>query len=131
MNIILFLGAFLGLVSMVMAAYIDHALGLTVSDKVLKGLLTAVRYHQIYSVMLCLIGLSLVWHVDSEIKKWLYRSAFLFFIGVMTFSFSIYLAAIFDLTWITHATPVGGFVLMLGWLALMRLAVLSVWRESF
>jgi uncharacterized membrane protein YgdD (TMEM256/DUF423 family) len=78
MNVILFLGAALGLSSIMMAAYIDHSLALHLSGKSLRGLLTAVRYHQLYAVVTCIIGLALTSQSNIRMKAWLLRSAYVF-----------------------------------------------------
>ena len=125
MNIILLLGSTLGLSSIIMAAYIDHSLGMQVSDKTLHGLLTAVRYHQLYAIIITMIGICMTIQINSHIQKWLARSALMFIIGIIFFSFSIYLSAILNIISITYFTPAGGVILMLGWAFIMRTALLK------
>jgi uncharacterized membrane protein YgdD (TMEM256/DUF423 family) len=125
MNIVLFLGGLLGLSSIMMAAFVDHALMLHLSEKVLASVLTAVRYHQLYAIVISMIGLFLPLQINSLSKLWLRRTAFLFIVGVTLFSFSIYSFAIFNLPWIIHVTPFGGMILMLAWLSLIRTSLLK------
>lgn len=126
MNIILLLGAALGLSSVMMAAYVDHSLALYLSGKSLRGLMTAVRYHQLYAVVVCMIGLSLSSQINIRMKAWLIRSAYIFSIGVFSFSFSIYFSTMTDVTGISYFTPVGGILLMIGWCCLIRSAFLKM-----
>ena len=123
-NIILLLGASLGLSSIMIAAYVDHSLALHVGGKSLRALLTAVRYHQLYAIVVCMIGLSAPLQINNRIKSWLARSAYIFSIGVILFSFSIYFSAMLDMAGITYLTPVGGILLMTGWACLIRTALL-------
>ena len=106
MNIVLLFGAALGLSSIMMAAYIDHSLALYLSGKSLRGLLTAARYHQLYAVVVSVIGISLSSQTNIRMKLWLIRSAYIFSIGVFSFSFSIYFSTMVGVTGISYFTPV-------------------------
>lgn len=125
MNLILLLSSLLGLTSVAMAAYIDHALTLTVSAKMLGSLQTALRYHQLYSPLTFVIGLICPLQHNKKIRAWLVFSAYLFLVGVICFSFSIYIAAITNTKTILFAAPIGGTLLMLGWCGLIRTAALK------
>jgi uncharacterized membrane protein YgdD (TMEM256/DUF423 family) len=124
MNKILLLGAVLGLLSIMIAAYVDHSLALHLTGKPLHGLLTAVRYHQLYAIVISMIGLTLPLQVNSRIKSWLARSAYVFTVGILLFSVSIYISAMTGITGITYLTPIGGIILMIGWGCLIRTALL-------
>jgi len=126
MNIPLFIGAVLGLLSVMIAAYIDHTLALHLTGKPLSSLLTAVRYHQLYALVISMIGLSLPWQMNSRVKSWLTRVSYLFAVGVILFSFSIYISSLFNLPGIIYLTSMGGIVLMVGWLGLIRTALLRM-----
>lgn len=115
MNKILFAGAILGLLSVLMAAYVDHSLSLTLVGQARHSISVAVRYHQLYAIVITIIGLIIPLQVNQRIKSWLIKSAYVFIIGVLLFSFSIYLASITGVLVLLHFTPVGGVILMLGW----------------
>ena len=53
-------------------------------------------------------------------------SAYIFSIGVFSFSFSIYFLAMTDIAGISYFTPVGGIILMIGWGCLIRAALLKM-----
>lgn len=125
MNKILFSGAILGLLSVLMAAYIDHSLSLTLAGKARHSVSVAIRYHQLYAIVISMIGLVIPFATNHRMKSWLVRSAYLFIAGILLFSFSIYLAAISGASGILHFTPIGGVILMLGWGSLMRTALLK------
>ena len=86
MNLILLLGALLGLSSVIMAAFVDHALALHLNEKMLSSVLTAVRYHQFYAIFVSMIGICLLMQINLRSKYWLIRSAYLFILGNTSFS---------------------------------------------
>ncbi|TAK76885.1 MAG: DUF423 domain-containing protein [Gammaproteobacteria bacterium] len=126
MNIILFLGAVLGLSSIGVAAYIDHSVALHLSGKPLSELLTAVRYHQLYAIVVSMIGLTLPLQFNQRIKSWLTGSAYIFSLGSLLFSFSIYFSVIFSIPGIISCVPIGGMTLIMGWAFLLRVALLKI-----
>ncbi len=126
MNLTLLTGAILGLFSVMMAAYVDHSLALHLAGKQLTSVLTAVRYHQLYALVISMIGLILPLQMNNRVKSWLVRTAYIFSIGVILFSFSIYISFLFNMTGILYLTPVGGIILMVGWVGLIRTAILHV-----
>lgn len=126
MNKILLSGAILGLLSVMMAAYVDHSLSLTLVGKSRGSILVAVKYHQLYSIIITIIGLIIPLQVNQQMKTWLVRSSYVFILGILLFSFSIYLALITDIMGLLHFTPIGGVILMLGWGCLIRTAVLKI-----
>lgn len=124
MNIVLLLGSLLGLTSVMMAAFVDHSLGLLVTPVTHTALLTAVRYHQTYSVIICLLGLFLPMQNNPRLKSWLMRTALIFIVGIVLFSLSIYCAALTNIAGLTYLVPIGGITLMIGWLSLLRTSLL-------
>lgn len=126
MNKILLLGAILGLLSVLMAAYVDHSLSLTLAGKVHHSISVAVRYHQLYAIVITIIGLIVPLQANQRIKTWLIRSAYVFIVGILLFSFSIYFASITGVLGLLHFTPIGGLILMLGWVSLLRTALLRM-----
>jgi uncharacterized membrane protein YgdD (TMEM256/DUF423 family) len=125
MNIILLLGSLLGLSSLIIASYIDHSLALNLSPQAAKSLSTALHYHQLYAIMITLQGL-VVFSSKQFSGKWLLSSAYLFIIGTLLFSLSIYLSYGLHFRWIIYLTPIGGIGLMLGWCCL----ILSALKKS-
>ncbi len=126
MNIPLLFGAILGLLSVIVAAYLDHTLAIYLTSKSLNSMLTAIKYHQLYALLVSVIGLSLFLQANSRLKLWLTITAYLFSSGIILFSFSIYASIIFNIRGIIYLTPVGGMILMLGWISLIRIALLKM-----
>ncbi len=126
MNKILFAGAILGLLSVLMGAYIDHSLFFVLTAKARHSISVAVRYHQLYAIIIAIIGLIIPLQANRRVRSWLIRSAYIFIAGILLFSFSIYLALITGVLGLLHFTPIGGVILMLGWTSLLRTALLKM-----
>jgi len=126
MNIPLLIGAFLGLTSVMMAAFADHSLASHLTSYSFILVLKAIKYHELYAVVITMIGLSISLNSDIKIKSWLIRTAFLFTVGTFIFSGSLYVRAIFLLQDAVKMTPYGGTILMIAWLSLIRTAFLKV-----
>lgn len=111
-NYIVLIGALLGLTSVGVGAYVDHVLVHAIDVKTLSMIKTALHYHELYAVMISAIGLVCYLKNDAILLK---LSAWIFIIGTVLFSFSIYLKALTGtIAWI-KLTPIGGTLLMVGW----------------
>jgi uncharacterized membrane protein YgdD (TMEM256/DUF423 family) len=113
---ILAAGALLGLTSVIAGAAFSH---LFASDHAVE---TALRYHQIYAVVVTMLGLLPAVHGRAALT--INTAAVLFIAGTLCFSGGIYAASLFHLPVMIYATPVGGFLLMVGWIALLLAALL-------
>lgn len=83
---------------------------------------TAVQYHLIHAVVLLVVGL-LGSQIDSRYVVW---AGWLFVAGIILFSGSLYILAIFDVRIMGAVAPLGGTSFILGWLAL----ALAAWQSS-
>jgi uncharacterized membrane protein YgdD (TMEM256/DUF423 family) len=126
MNKILLSGSMLGLLSVMMAAYVDHSLSLTLAGKARHSISVAVRYHQLYAIVITVIGLIIPLQANQRMKSWLIRAAYVFITGILLFSFSIYFVSITGVSGLLNFTPVGGVFLILGWVFLIRTALLKI-----
>lgn len=79
----------------------------------LEGWETAVRYHLPHSMFLYVLSMFL--GAGGKKAAWAWN---LLFIGVLCFSGSIYLLSYFGWKWLGPVTPLGGLMLMAGWLLL-------------
>ncbi|MET1028570.1 MAG: DUF423 domain-containing protein [Dongiaceae bacterium] len=59
-------------------------------------------------------------------SPWITLAAHGFFWGALIFAVSLYLLAALHLRWLGAITPIGGVVMMLGWLSLM----IAGWRQA-
>lgn len=119
MNPILFFGAVLGLMAVGMGAYTDHVLSPVVDAKTFMMVQTALHYHLIHSVLVVAIGLALFANFSENLCGRLTLSGWIFILGIILFSFSIYLKAITGIGGWIKITPIGGTILMLGWTTLV------------
>ena len=114
--------ALLGLTSVFAAAYGAHGLtGITTSATSLKIYETAHHFHVLHSVVLLAIA-ALIAATDSwrgALADWaLQISAGAFVLGILSFSGGIYLGVITGAHTGFFIVPVGGGLILLGWLAL-------------
>ncbi len=123
MNTILLIGAVLGFISVSFGAYSEHGLQPKISSETFRFVMTAVRYNQVYSVIVTAIGLVLFANLPEDLMTALFWAGIIFTIGVVLFSFSIYLSAQFGIPQLTKLTPLGGITLMIGWIYLIWIAI--------
>ena len=115
MSFILVSGAILGFVSVSFGAYSEHGLKPIVSEEDFRFLMTAIRYNQVNSVIICAIGLFILVADKNKIK--LFKlSGQIFVIGTLLFSFSIYLSILLKMPNLQYLTPIGGMTLLGAWL---------------
>ncbi|MBC5836930.1 DUF423 domain-containing protein [Flavobacterium muglaense] len=108
-------GAIFGVLAIILGAFGAHALKKVLTPEHLVTFETGVRYQMYHALFLILIGT--LTDLDEKTKKKIY---YLILSGVLLFSGSIYLLATNDLTpfdfrTIGFITPIGGFLLILGW----------------
>lgn len=118
MNIILFLGAVLGLISIGLGAYINHVVSLNADIKALTMLQTALHYQLTHAIVIVSIGLAANTVSIPRCKRLLFAAGWMFIIGTCLFAFSIYIAGIVGLHSFLKFTPTGGVILMIAWLIL-------------
>ncbi len=119
----LVIAAFLGFISVAFGAYAEHGLKAQISDEQFRFLMTAVRYNQIHAAVLTALGLSMFtnWNGVARITPTL--ASFFFTVGVILFSFGIYVSVAFDIPAVLKVAPAGGMSLMAGWLCLAYLGL--------
>ena len=114
---ILIIGALLGFFSVAFGAYSEHGLRPNVSDEEFRMLMTAIRYNQVHALIISVLGLITL--PSSFLNNQLFRrSGFLFILGTILFSFSIYSSVGLQIPSLLYLTPVGGITLMVSWMSL-------------
>lgn len=105
----------LGLLGVALGAFGAHALKeiLTMNGRIDTYEL-AVRYHFYHTFALFAVGIMMGKFSGSGFKL----SAFLFLIGIMLFSGSLYVLCLFNISMIAAITPLGGVFLIAGWATL-------------
>ena len=112
-------GGLLGLSSVLLGAFGAHGLRNLVSAASISSWQTGVSYQMFHALALLIIGLWLR-QGGAKLLNW---AAILFCLGVLTFSGSIYLLVLFQISWIGPITPLGGLLLIAGWLCLCLAAL--------
>jgi uncharacterized membrane protein YgdD (TMEM256/DUF423 family) len=110
----LFLGAINGFLTVLLGAFGAHDLRGRISADLYTVFQTGVHYQGVHSLLLLIIGLLGLHHATA----WLHRSGWLIQAGILLFSGSLYLLALTGTRTLGILTPVGGTVLLLGWLCL-------------
>jgi uncharacterized membrane protein YgdD (TMEM256/DUF423 family) len=122
---LLFIAGILGFLCVLLGATGKHALQDQMNTKFYSAFETGLRYHQIHSVVLLALALSAIVLGNKKQAHALQLAGFLILLGILVFSGSLYLMAFWRIEELGRVTPVGGILLMLGWLAICRASFAS------
>lgn len=114
-----FIGALLGLLSVVFGAFGAHALKKIGSEEQLRSFETGVKYQMYHAIVLLILGFNL--NLSTPPERYM---IYAFVLGTLLFSFSIYgltLGAVKGnkLRFLGPVTPIGGVLLVIGWALLL------------
>lgn len=115
------IAALYGLSGVVLGAYGAHGVSAWGEPSRLEIWRTAVDYQLIHA--LALLGLAALPLWPSALAR---AAGWCLAAGVLAFSGSLYCRAGFDYSWIGMVAPIGGLLLISGWLLLLA----AVWRWS-
>ncbi|KGO87914.1 DUF423 domain-containing protein [Flavobacterium suncheonense] len=118
-EIVLTFGALYGGLAVIFGAFGAHALKKRMSEDLLKSFETGVKYQMYHALALLLAGLLLPFENTMQNAV-----GWCFIIGIFLFSFSIYGLCITTMNgnkwrFLGPVTPLGGLLLVAGWLLLM------------
>lgn len=114
MRLFLFLGALNGFIAVALGAFGAHGLEGTISEDAIANWEKAVQYQMYHALALFATGL-LFAKIQRLSLSW---SGWLFFIGIILFSGSLYAYALTGVTSIALVTPFGGVAFLIGWVLL-------------
>lgn len=119
MSIFIITGAVFGALGIIFGAFGAHALKKIFSDDQLKNFETGVKYQMYHALLLVIIGFN-IQYITSYENLLFYSLTF----GILLFSFSIYGLCISSalnkkLKILGPITPIGGLLLLLGWVVLI------------
>ncbi|MFT0714308.1 DUF423 domain-containing protein [Flagellimonas lutimaris] len=126
---ILLVGTAMGMLAIVLGAFAAHGLEKLVDAQAIDTFETGVKYQMYHALFLLFLG---IWDgLPSKPKKIVFT---LILLGVVLFSFSIYLLALnsltsFDFKIIGFLTPIGGVLMILGW-AVMAYKILKTKKNG-
>lgn len=124
---LLFLGATLGFIGVILGAYGAHGLKPILTAEYLDTFETGIRFQFFHALFALVVGC-----MGFLSKKAVNLIYYLLLIGVIFFSGSIYglatndLTSFFDFTKIALITPVGGLLLMSAWVIL----IINIYKYS-
>src|SRR5690554_5171636 len=113
--------AIFGMLAVILGAFGAHALKEKLSPELLNTFETGVKYQMYHAIALLGVGLTFA-HLPAA---WVARATWMFIIGVILFSGSIYALVAMKhsgsvgLRGFGIITPIGGVFLILGWLMLL------------
>jgi len=109
-----FIGAIVGGAGVALGAFGAHGLKSRVGADLLAVFETGVRYHMIHALALLAVG----WAATRWPGPWVGAAGWLFLVGIVVFSGSLYLMTFTGARWLGAVTPIGGVAFILGWVAL-------------
>jgi uncharacterized membrane protein YgdD (TMEM256/DUF423 family) len=110
-----------------LGAFGAHALRELIDERSLQTYQTAVHYHFIHVIALIITGILL----KQGSSKWYVRAGYLFLVGIILFSGSLYAltffkaASVLNVNWLGAITPLGGLCFIAGWLSLFAAVTFS------
>ena len=105
------LGAAFGLLGVALGAFGAHGLKGTLSPDMLANFETGVRYQMYHAVGL----LAVAWALTRWPGGLTTAAGWLFVIGILIFSGSLYILSVTGIRWLGAVTPIGGVALIAGW----------------
>jgi uncharacterized membrane protein YgdD (TMEM256/DUF423 family) len=121
-----FFGGLFGGLGVVLGAFAAHTLKARLTAEVLATFETGVKYQMYHALALLIVALvPSRWQMSTLLNV----SGWLFVVGTLLFSGSLYVLTLGGKQWFGALTPVGGMALIIGWFCLV-VAVLAGWEES-
>lgn len=119
-QLFLALAAISGFFAVAFGAFGAHALKQRLSADMLAVYETAVQYHFYHTLTLAAVALLAIYGVQGSLLK---ASGWLFMIGLILFSGSLYALALSGVKILGAITPLGGLCFLAGWLCLAVVAI--------
>ena len=102
-------------------AFGAHALKSILDTPSLQVFDTATRYQMYHALGLCIVS----WAIDRYPEQRLEQVGWLFTVGILLFSGSLYIVSLTGVRWMGAVTPVGGLAFLSGWILLGS----RIWRK--
>jgi uncharacterized membrane protein YgdD (TMEM256/DUF423 family) len=107
-------GAVAAALGVALGAFAAHGLKSRVDPGLLAAFETGVRYHMYHA--LALLGVS--WAASRWPASWCSAAGWLFVLGIVLFSGSLYAMTLTGARWLGAITPLGGLSFIAGWIVL-------------
>lgn len=112
------LGGVSGGTAVALGALGAHALRARLDSSALATFETAVQYHFLHSIALCVVALWLRGSAAAAAPAGVATAGAAFLVGILLFSGSLYALAFGGPRWLGPITPLGGLAFILGWACL-------------
>ena len=112
-------GAMAGAIGVALGAFGAHGLKSRVTEDLLVVFETGVRYQMYHALALLAVG----WASTRWPGPWTSASGWLFLVGIVVFSGSLYLMTLTGARWLGAITPIGGLAFIAGWVSLALAAL--------
>ena len=119
MKIFAILGSLMGAIAVATGAFGAHGLQSRVDERMLEIWETAARYQMYHA--LALFGVA--WLVSQTQATSATVAGWSFFAGTLIFSGSLYIMVFTGMKWLGAITPIGGTVLIVGWICCLLAAL--------
>lgn len=111
-----------GFLAVSMGAFAAHGLKARLSADMLNTFQTGVQYHMYHALALLGVGVLALIYPNAVLPR---ISGYLFLLGIILFSGSLYILSVTGIRWLGAITPIGGVALLaawgcLGWFALSQ-----------
>jgi uncharacterized membrane protein YgdD (TMEM256/DUF423 family) len=104
-------GAVFGFLAVALGAFGAHQLKTVISPEMLEIFKTGILYHLVHAVIITAIG----FYANPKF----FKSALFLSIGIILFSFSLYIYSVTGIKTLAIITPFGGVSFLIGWLLLI------------
>lgn len=114
MKALLLIGAINGFLSVALGAFGAHGLEGKITERQLATWEKAVDYQMFHTAAILAVGLSMT-KIQAASLIW---AGWLFFIGIIIFSGSLYIYSTTSIKFFAMTTPIGGISFLIGWILL-------------
>lgn len=111
-NLFLILGSINGFIAVTLGAFAAHGLKNSLTPDLLTTFQTGVQYHMYHALALFGVGLLALYYPNQTTVR---ISGYLFVLGILLFSGSLYILALSGIRWLGAITPLGGVAFLAGW----------------
>lgn len=101
-----------GFLAVGLGAFASHGLRNSLSPDLLAVFQTGVQYHMYHTLALFGLGILTLHFPSNTLLK---ISGYLFLLGIVLFSGSLYVLALSGIRWLGAITPLGGVAFLAGW----------------
>ncbi len=104
-----------GFIAVALGAFAAHGLKNSLTPDLLSTFQTGVQYHMYHALALFGVGLLALHFPGNTLLR---VSGYLFLLGILFFSGSLYTLSLTGVRWLGAITPIGGVLFLAGWATL-------------